>query len=68
MGIAIFRVIVFILGLASGIVIIRYGFGLGVKAGYQIREDMPLSEPKPTEEDMWQTHTSEEPEEEEIIS
>lgn len=68
MGIGIFSVIVFVLGLASGIVIVRYGFGLGVKAVYQIREDLPISEPKPTEEDTWQERTSDEPDEEEIIS
>lgn len=71
MTLAIFAVIIFILGLVSGVVLTRYGFGLGIKAVYQIKEDMPLETPKPREEDLWQENTSDEEQvnlEEDIIT
>lgn len=65
---AIFGVIVYALGLVSGIVLLRFGAGFGVKMVYRIREDMPLDEPRVTEEDTWQQNTAQDEIEENIVS
>ena len=35
---------IFIAGLICGMAVLRYGFGLGIKSVYQIKEDLPLNE------------------------
>ena len=53
---------VFISGVFTGAVLVRYGFGLGVKAVMQIKEDLPLSEklePYPEEEKELQNEIGE---------
>lgn len=57
---AIFGVVIYVMGIVSGIAFLRYGAGFGVKMVYQIREGMPLEEVEATEEDTWQTTTSDE--------
>lgn len=50
------ELLIFISGVVFGMVILRYGYGLGVKAVYQIKEDMPLNNKPATIE---QENTSE---------
>ncbi len=40
----VYGIVVFVLGLASGVVITRYGIGLGMKIVYRARDEIPLDE------------------------
>lgn len=41
---AILPIIILVIGIVLGVVICRYGIGLGAKIIYQVKEDMPLGE------------------------
>lgn len=38
----IFSISCFLIGLATGVAVVRYGFGLGVKSVQRIKDDLPL--------------------------
>jgi len=53
----------FLVGIAVGVGVMRYGISLGIKIVHQTRENMPLDyEPKPLEQENTEEYAEEEEE------